>query len=249
MAVKALFLTGKNTTSTESLYQWDYGQALEIEAPDLGSMLCEVHFACQGMSEAIVRPCTLSAGVGNVVIPDDCLEQSSPVTAWIYEKIDASQGRTRGVITIPVIARARPGVVRDIPPETNNQYTLLIAEVNEAINDIENGIVKAKYAGDADHAENADHAITANSAETAKNANYATSAGNASSATNATSAGFATNAGTANSAKKDAEGLELKSLLRGEGKYEFCGVESPISQGGIIAFEIRQSGYSVRLVL
>ena len=198
MAIKALFLSGRNDATTESLYQWDYGQQLEIESPDLGSMLCEVHFACNGMSEAIVRPCTLSAGIGNVTIPDDCLEQSSAITAWIYEKgANEAHGRTRGVITIPVVARTRPGVVRDIPPETNDQYTLLIQEVNDAIDDIENGKVKAKYAGDADTAKNAEHATTADSATTAGNANYANTAGTASSATNATSAGFATQAGRA----------------------------------------------------
>ena len=241
MAIKALFLTGRSDTTTENLYQWDYGQELEIESPDLGSMLCEVHFACHGMSEAIVRPCNLSAGIGNVTIPDDCLEQSSGITAWIYEKgANDARGRTRGVITIPVVARTRPGVVRDIPPETNDQYTLLIAEVNDAIDDIENGVVKAKYAKEADTAKNAEHATTADSATTAGNANYATTAGTASSATNATSAGFATNAGTANEAKKatnDINGKPLADCLRGN-RTGFTKYTGDSIAGGFFAFRI-----------
>lgn len=189
MAIKATFLSGRNDTTTESLYQWDYGQELEIEFPDLGSLLCEVHFACNGMSEAIVRPCTLSAGIGDVTIPDECLEQSSKITAWIYEKgVDNPHGRTRGVITIPVVARARPGVVRDIPPETNDQYALLIAEVNDAINDIENGVVKAKYAVEADTAKEATHAGNASTATHAIGADRATTADRATKADQADSA-------------------------------------------------------------
>lgn len=226
MAVKALFLTGKNTTSTESLYQWDYGQVLEIEAPDLGSLLCEVHFACQGMSEAIVRPCTLSAGVGTVTIPDDCLEQSTPITAWIYEK-GTTHGRTRCVISIPMIARARPRVISDdIPQSATDQYTLLIGEVNAAINDIENGIVKAKYA------ENADMAT---------NAGYATAAGNASSANHAVSADSATKAST------DEKGQSLTTCLHAENHLGYTSVRNEdnslatIRGGGVFAFTIGAS--------
>lgn len=254
MAIKALFLSGRNYATTESLYQWDYGQQLEIESPDLGSMLCEVHFACHGMSEAIVRPCNLSAGIGNVTIPDDCLEQSSAITAWIYEKgANEAHGRTRGVITIPVVARTRPGVVRDIPPETNDQYTLLIAEVNDAINDIENGIVKAKYAGEADSAKTANRATTADNATTAENANYATTAGTASSAANATSASFATNAGTANSAKKattDINGKPLEDCLHSNHLVEHSPIwsdgKSVEIEGGIISFLIPHAEGNVK---
>lgn len=255
MAIKALFLSGRNDATTENLYQWDYGQELEIEFPDLGSMLCEVHFACHGMSEAIVRPCTLSAGIGDVTIPDDCLEQSSAITAWIYEKgANESRGRTRGVITIPVVARTRPGVVRDIPPETNDQYTLLIEEVNDAIDKIENGEVKAKYAGEADTAKNAGHATTADIANTAGNANHANTAGSASSATNATSAGFATNAGTATKALKDADGIDLKDVLHcpadGYALYDNGSESEETSiKGGLVAFKITRDNESdIRLI-
>ena len=217
MAVKALFLTGKNTTSTESLYQWDYGQVLEIEAPDLGSMLCEVHFACQGMSEAIVRSCNLSAGVGTVTIPDDCLEQSAQITAWIYEK-GATHGRTRCVISIPMIARARPRPISDdIPQSATDQYTLLIGEVNDAINNIEDGIVKAKYAGTADMATNA---------------GYATAAGNASTANLAVSA------------NSDAEGKELKNLLRCA-KDGFIQYDGGNIEAGVLAIRVCSKTYSV----
>lgn len=180
MAIKALFPSGQDHITVSGLYQWDYGQVLEIDSIDMGSVVVEVHFACANMSEAIVRPCTLSVGVGTVTIPDDCLEQSSPITAWVYE-IEGTRGKTRKVITLPVIARTRPSVARDIPQEISNRYTELITEVNEAVNALESGNVVAKKA------ENASVADRAVSAGNASSANYAVSAGNAESAIKANS--------------------------------------------------------------
>ena len=176
MAIKALIPAGQDDITVSGLYQWDYGQVLEIESIDIGSEVVEVHFACIDMTEAIVRPCTFTAGVGTVAIPDDCLEQSSPITAWVYE-IEGTQGRTRKVITLPIIARTRPSVGRDIPQEISNRYTELITEVNEAVDALESGKVIVKKA------ENASVADRATSAGNASSANYAVSAGSADTAT------------------------------------------------------------------
>jgi hypothetical protein len=175
MAIKALFQSGNVEALTDSLYQWDYGQELEIEAVDLGTQEIEVHFACPNMTEAIVKPCYLAGGIGVVSIPDDCLEQSSTITAWIYE-IVGTQGRTRKVVKIPVIARTRPSVGHDIPTEICDRYTELITDVNEALGDLENGNIVVKKATTA---ESANSATTAGNASTA---NYAVSAASADSA-------------------------------------------------------------------
>ena len=172
MAIKVNIPSGQNTATVSGLYQWDYGQVLEIESTDLGSIVAEVHFACSSMSEAVVRPCTFSSGIGTVAIPDECLEQSSTISAWVYE-ISGTQGRTRKVITIYVTARTRPSVAQDIPTEISNRYTELITEVNEAVDKLENGDVVAKKATEADRA------TTATSAGNASTAAYALSAGSA----------------------------------------------------------------------
>ena len=172
MAIKVNIPNGQNTATVSGLYQWDYGQVLEIESTDLGNMIGEVHFACSSMSEAIVVSCNFTEGVGTVTIPDECLEQSSTISAWIYE-IAGTQGRTRKVVTIPVTARTRPSAGRDIPTEISDQYTQLITEVNEAIDKLENGQVIAKKA---ETATKADSATTAGNASTA---NYAVSAASA----------------------------------------------------------------------
>lgn len=175
MSLKVTFPAGSNSETVRGLYQWDYGQVLEIESADIGSEIVEVHFACSNMSEAIVRSCAFSDGVGNVTIPDACLEQSTPVTAWIYQ-ISGTQGHTSKTIILPITARTRPSVSRDIPIEVSDRYTELITEVNEAVEALENGsvtVAKATDATNANYAASAGNAATANFATTAKIAQYA----------------------------------------------------------------------------
>ena len=185
MTIKATFLKGANTITVNGLYQWDYGRVLEIECEDIGSEIAEVHFACHNMSVAVVRSCTFADGVGSVKIPDTCLEQTTPITAWIY-RINGTEGHTFKTINLPVIARTRPAMGKDIPQEISNKYTELLTEVNEAVDALENGNVTAKRAT---NAENADYATTAGNASSA---GYATSAGSANTAGRAETAGSAT---------------------------------------------------------
>lgn len=179
MAIKVNIPYGENSATVSGLYQWDYGRVLEIEAVDLGTMIGEVHFACQPMSEAIVVPCSFTDGVGTVTIPNECLEQSSTISAWIYE-IAGTQGRTRKVITIHITARTRPSAGHDIPAEISDKYTELITEVNGAVEDLKTGEIVAKKATTA---ETATSATTAGNASTA---NYAVSAASAEHADGAT---------------------------------------------------------------
>ena len=173
MAIKVSFLTGADTATVGGLFQWDYGQILEIECSELGSEIVEVHFACANMSEAIVRTCAFTNGLGTVMIPDECLEQTSTVTAWVY-KVDGTQGHTIKVITLPIAARTRPSNTRSVPADYNDKYGQLIEEVNEAIDAIEKGNVTA---ANALSAKSSDHATTATSATTATHATSAGSAG------------------------------------------------------------------------
>lgn len=181
MAIKVLIQENERIVSVGGLYQWDFGQVLEIECVELGSEIMEVHFACAGMTEAIVRPCTFANGVGRVIIPDQCLEQASMITAWIYS-IDTKQGHTVKTINISVTARTRPSASRDMPAEKIDEYAEALTAINEAVNKLEKGTVTAAKAT---YALNADNATTATSAASAT---YATSAGSATTAGSATSA-------------------------------------------------------------
>ena len=178
MSIRAIIPEGSNSISVGGLYQWDYGRVLIIESADLGSEVVEVHFACTDMNEAIVRSCSFSNGVGSVTIPDSCLERTAPITAWVY-RIDGTEGHTAKTIILPVTARTRPSVARDVPQEISDKYTELITEINEAVDALESGdvtVALANKATNADYATAAGNATTANHALTADNATTATTA-------------------------------------------------------------------------
>lgn len=227
MAIKVNIPNGQNTASISGLYQWDYGQELEIESTDLGNMIGEVHFACSSMSEAIVVSCNFTNNIATVPIPNECLEQSSTITAWIYE-ISGPQGRTRKTVTIHVTPRTRPSAGHDIPTEISDKYTELITEVNEAVDKLENGDVIAKKATEADRAitaTSAGNASTANRAISAGEADYAEDAGTAEYATNAGSATNADKATTANKAKLlDVDALDIPEYTVSDYKINSTGI-------------------------
>lgn len=117
MSIKATFPTGVTELTIHGLHQWDYGQTLEIQADDLPANV-EVHFACVGMTEAIVRKCTIVKGSAQASIPNICLEQGTPLKAWVCE-CGESSGETIKTITMPVTQRAKPRTYT--PPEETNE--------------------------------------------------------------------------------------------------------------------------------
>lgn len=178
MAIKVTFQTGQTEAKAPALHQWDYGQQLEIESTDLPTAF-EVHFACQGMNEAIVHSCTAAGGIGAVVVPNRCLEQSHPITAWVY-KIQGTTGTTIKTITIPVVPRTRPSRGDEIiPTEVTDKYTELISEVNEAVEQLTKGNVTVANAAKATSADRATQAVSAETSTYATSAGSAVSAGNA----------------------------------------------------------------------
>ncbi len=170
MPIKAIFANGQTEITVNGLHQWDYGQTLEIYSENLPTVV-EVHFACVGMEEAVVRACETSTGKAVATIPDRCLEQTTPITAWVFEisGTNGSIGTTTKKITLPIEARTRPSVAKDIPTAVSDKYTEVIAEVNTAIATLHSGLVpitvnKAYQADDAAHADEADHATAADTA-------------------------------------------------------------------------------------
>lgn len=169
MAIKVSFLTGEIEKRTASLYQWDYGQTLEIEAPYLPTVV-EVHFACRDMKEAIVCVCSATLGVATVTIPDLCLEHTGEITAWVYG-IEGTSGRTMYRITIPIISRARPSRTEANPEKVQDISEQLISEMNEAFEKMVEGnvvVTAANHANTADRASTADTASHASSAQLAE---------------------------------------------------------------------------------
>ena len=183
MSIKAIIPSGQTELTVNGLHQWDYGQVLEIHSNDLPALI-EVHFACSGMAEAVVRSCAVTSGVAKASIPDSCIEQTSPIIAWIY-CVDKTSGYTAITIRLPVIARAKPAPgAASIPTSTSDKYTEAVAAMNAQVAALKAGTVVVGKA------------TTADSATTAASATKATSADNAT-----TAADSATTAGCSNRLK------------------------------------------------
>ena len=147
MALKAIIPAGMTEITVNGLHQWDYGQELEIHAVDLNGLV-EVHFACAGMNDAVVRPCNMVGGEGKVAIPDACLEQTAPIMAWVYEK-DGATGATVKTITLRVTPRARPTTSEAPPPEVIDPYTEAVTAMNDAVGKVADGRITAAKAVEA----------------------------------------------------------------------------------------------------
>lgn len=179
MSIRVVFPDGVTSVTAPSLYQWDYGQSLEIEVSPTSPAIVEIHFSCLEMDEALVQPCAITNGVATASIPDSCLEQTTPITAWIYE-INGNSGNTTKSVKIPMVARPKPSVCSgDVSPEIENRYAEMITEMNSAVASIQSGditasyAVNARHAQDADRAQQADLALFANEAQVAEHSESA----------------------------------------------------------------------------
>lgn len=122
-------LTNLRVTQTAGLYQYDYGQELNILGTGITSAI-EIHYTNGG--NALV---TLANPDGDTLvsqIPDELLESSGTITAYIYYT-DETSGQTVYKVIIPVIERAKP---EDYTP-TEREKTL----AEEAIEALEKNLL------------------------------------------------------------------------------------------------------------
>ena len=111
---------------------------LEIHCNDLPALI-EVHFACAGMKEAVVRSCSVINGVAIAAIPDRCLEQTTPIIAWVYE-VDGTAGVTTVKINLIIEPRTRPCPNKEeIPEDVSDKYTEAITAMNAVLKSAEEG--------------------------------------------------------------------------------------------------------------
>ena len=189
MSLKAFIPSGQKALTVNGLHQWDYGQKLEIHDDDLPALI-EVHFACVGMAEATVRSCNVVQGVAVAAIPDQCLEQTAPITAYIYE-VGEDSGATIKAIVLTVSPRPRPQPAGPVPTVLSDKYTELIAAVNEQVAALKAGNVTVARALTADTAAQATKAAKADKATEAEWAAGADKADAAADAAVADKAGWA----------------------------------------------------------
>lgn len=155
--IKAILRNGV-ISKTQPLYQYDYGQILQISGVELPSVY-EVHFANQQHGESK----TMIGGEDGVSIPDEYLLSGQDVWAWVYLHTGADDGETEYSIVIPVIARAKP---TDAEPTPVQQGVIeqAIAVLNTAVETTAQDAIAAESARDEaqayaeNAAESAEHA-------------------------------------------------------------------------------------------
>lgn len=97
---------GEEIEIENELWQYDYGQRLQIKGLDLPETF-EVHFAWKDSEKAKVVIGSTVNGISTVDIPNVALEQRRTITAYIYLS-GATEGETVNTIVLPVNKRKAP---------------------------------------------------------------------------------------------------------------------------------------------
>ena len=119
---------GLREVTTAPLWQYDYGQILQITGLDLPQAF-EVHFSNSRKSgETITQIGTDS----QVVIPDMYLTSGADIYAFIFLHDGLTDGETEYVIKIPVRERPEPSDIEPTP-EQQDAITEAIATLNDGV--------------------------------------------------------------------------------------------------------------------
>ncbi len=228
--ITAPFAPGATTADAAGvLYQWDYGQILQITGLDLPTAY-EVHFSnTLSMGQTI----TQIGSAEGVTIPDDLLRTGDTIYAWIYLHAGDSDGETEYCVIIPVVARPEPS---DITPTPEQQTAMEQAIV--ALNDA----VEATSASEAAAAGSASAA--ASSAEAAAASQAAASASEQNAAQSAQSASGS--AETATSAAGSASASAQSAAASAESAYTDAErAEQAANTAGYLDVEIDENGHLI----
>lgn len=186
--VTAAFTDGCMYEETLPLYQWDYGQILQITGLDLPEAY-QVHFSNQRESGTTI---TMIGGASGVQIPDNLLQTGENVYAWIFLHSGDDDGETEYQIKIPVLLRPQPS---DEEPTQTQQ-----SAIDQAIVALNAGVEAAEgystaAATSATEAANSATAASESASATAQSAREAAASATAAASSEANAAASASQAG------------------------------------------------------
>lgn len=118
----------------EGLWQYDYGQKLQINGLNLPAIF-EVHFFWQGLENAKIMTGHTENGVSSVDIPNEALIQRRTITAYIYLS-SVEEGETTK--TVHMLVNKRPAPQGFKTPEDVDLFHYTIATVAEYLKQTEN---------------------------------------------------------------------------------------------------------------
>lgn len=147
-AIKANIKSQDQTTFTRSVWQYDYGQILQITGAELPPAV-EVQFSLNEKSgETITRVATTTDGVTEVQIPNELLKRDGCkgdyfIYAYIFVS-DEKSGNTKYKIAIAVKKRPKPEKPTDEPEQEENLFHATVVAVNAAADRAEKAVSDAE---------------------------------------------------------------------------------------------------------
>ena len=129
---------GLREVATSPLWQYDYGQILQIDGLDLPQAF-EVHFSNSRKSGETV---TQIGTDSQVTIPDMYLTSGADIYAFIFLHDGTDDGETEYVIKIPVRERPEPSDIEPTP-EQQDAITEAIAALNVAVTQTDQDVISA----------------------------------------------------------------------------------------------------------
>lgn len=170
--LEAIFPSGIDEITVDGLTQWDKGQILRVDFPDMPT-LYEVHFTFRGGTEALIVHVLDGATSNDVQIPNVLLQQPYDLIAYVYLVDSEGGGETVKTVNLPLVKRAKPEDYTDEQTPTQaERIDALLAEIhaqaNYAVETADDAKSKAESA--VEIANNADTAA-ASAVEIANDAN------------------------------------------------------------------------------
>ena len=170
--IEAVFKGNQKDTVAYGLWQYDYGQTLQIQGVQLPSTV-QVHFALQAIDgEATTEIGTSQNGITEVKIPDALLKQTTEIDiydrptytmyAWVYTT-DGKFGKTEYRVIMPISKRAKP---KDYDPEeetVTKVFDQIVAKMDASATKAENAANQATETAEEIKADR--EKITTNEAE------------------------------------------------------------------------------------
>lgn len=136
---------GTNEVSAFGLTQWDKGQKLKINWQDMPESF-QVHFASRDSSRAIVVNAQGGYGIAIVDIPDELLENSADINAWIYLTDGEDIGESVKRIVLYVRPRAKPqSLVEELERTQQDILENILGDIKESIVQLKKNGTDSEY--------------------------------------------------------------------------------------------------------
>lgn len=143
--IEITFDNSTNEVSAFGLTQWDKGQKLKINWPDMPETF-QVHFASRDSSKAIVVNVRAGYGIAIADIPDELLKYSADINVWIYLTDGDDVGESVKRAVLYVRPRAKPhSLVEDLEMTQQDILENILGDIKGSITQLKEKGTDAEY--------------------------------------------------------------------------------------------------------